>query len=52
MEPKALQKGVVPLRDSEALTDLIFISSLELGMNEPSFAAVCVGLMLGCSFEL
>ena len=46
MKPKALKKAVVPLRDSEALTGLIFISDLELGLNEPSLVAVCVGLML------
>jgi hypothetical protein len=46
MEPKTLKKAVFPLRDSEALTGLIFISDLELGLNELSLVAVCVSLVL------
>jgi hypothetical protein len=45
MEPKTLKKAVVPLRDSEALIGIIFISDLELGLNEPSLVAVCVSLV-------
>jgi hypothetical protein len=41
-----LKKAVVPLRGSEALTGLIFLSDLELGLNEPSLVAVCVSLVL------
>jgi hypothetical protein len=46
MELKTLKKAVVPLRDSEALIGIIFISDLELGLNEPSLVAVCVSLVL------
>jgi hypothetical protein len=46
MELKTLKKAVVPLRDSEALIGIIFISDLELGLNELLLVAVCVSLML------
>jgi hypothetical protein len=43
---KNLKKAVVPLRSSEALLGLIFLSNLKFSLNKLLLVAVCVSLVL------
>jgi hypothetical protein len=46
IELKTLKKAVIPLRNSEALIGIIFISNLKLSLNKLSLIAICVSLVL------